>query len=41
MSATAILTAAGARCRLANTTAGVVIALAILLLSDLIALVPC
>lgn len=39
MSATAILTAAGARSRLANATAGVVIALAILLLSDLVALV--
>jgi sulfate permease, SulP family len=39
MSATAILSAAGARSRLANATAGVVIALAILLLSDLVALV--
>ncbi len=39
MSATAILTAAGARSRLANATAGIVIALAILLLSDLVALV--
>jgi sulfate permease, SulP family len=39
MSATAILTAAGARSRLANATAGGVIALAILLLSDLVALV--
>ena len=39
MSATAILTAAGARSRLANATAGVVIALAILLLSELVALV--
>jgi sulfate permease, SulP family len=39
MSATAILTAAGARSRLANATAGVVIALVIVLLSDLVALV--
>jgi sulfate permease, SulP family len=39
MSATAILTTAGARSRLANATAGAVIALAILLLSDLVALV--
>jgi sulfate permease, SulP family len=39
MSATALLTAAGARSRLANITAGIVIALAILLLSDLVALV--
>jgi sulfate permease, SulP family len=39
MSATALLTAAGARSRLANATAGIVIALAILLLSDLVALV--
>jgi sulfate permease, SulP family len=39
MSATAILTASGARSRLANATAGVVIALAILLLSDLVAVV--
>jgi sulfate permease, SulP family len=39
MSATAILTAAGARSRLANATAGVVIALAILFLSDLVAVV--
>lgn len=39
MSATAILATAGARSRLANLTAGVVIALAILLLSDLVALV--
>jgi len=39
MSATALLTAAGARSRLANVTAGIVIALAIVLLSDLVALV--
>jgi sulfate permease, SulP family len=39
MSATALLTTAGARSRLANATAGIVIALAILLLSDLVALV--
>jgi sulfate permease, SulP family len=39
MSATALLTAAGARSRLANAIAGVVIALAILLLSDLVGLV--
>jgi sulfate permease, SulP family len=39
MSATALMTAAGARSRLANATAGVVIALAILLLSDLVGLV--
>jgi sulfate permease, SulP family len=39
MSATALLTAAGARSRLANVTAGIVIALAILLLNDLVALV--
>jgi sulfate permease, SulP family len=37
MSATAILTTAGARSRLANTTAGIVIALSILLLSGLVA----
>jgi sulfate permease, SulP family len=39
MSATALLTAAGARSRIANATAGIVIALAIMLLSDLVALV--
>lgn len=39
MSATALLTAAGARSRLANATAAIVIALAILLLSTLVALV--
>jgi sulfate permease, SulP family len=39
MSATALLTAAGARSRLANVTAGIVIAVAIVLLSDLVALV--
>jgi sulfate permease, SulP family len=39
MSATALLTAAGARSRLANATAGIVIALAILLLSDLVGFV--
>jgi sulfate permease, SulP family len=37
MSATAILRTAGARSRLANTTAGIVIALSILLLSGLVA----
>jgi sulfate permease, SulP family len=39
MSATALLTAAGASSRVANATAGIVIALAILLLSDLVGLV--